>query len=120
MSHFFLPRPSLRQRLACAAGALLTTAGLVLALLGAFVQASSDDWLLPTPDVLALVSQCAARPSRSARQACLHEVVVARLKPGANDAHLARGEPLRDPAHDLMNPAGSHAFARDEVQTPVR
>lgn len=92
MSSKRFPAPSLRERLACAAGALLTTTAVLAALLGAFHQLSADPWLLPTPEVLELAAQCQARPERVAREACLHQVVASRVKPGAGDARLARRE----------------------------
>lgn len=90
MSHDHLPDSSLRQRMLCAAGALLTTTGLVASMLGAFGQLAFDPWLAPTPEVLALAAQCEARPSRPARTDCLRQVVARRVTPGAADIRLAR------------------------------
>lgn len=80
---------SAARRCAGAAGALLTSGGLLAALLGLFFQASSQPWLQPTPDVLQLAAGCQARPLRAERSVCLQQLLAQRAPPPAPSAPSA-------------------------------
>ena len=90
----FSPAP--RARLAGALGALLVGGGVVVAVAGAFFQAASDPWLLPTPPVLEIAAACRAKPQRQEREACIRTLVASRggVRPGDR---LARGQPPETP-----------------------
>ena len=74
-----LPPLSARQRLACAVGAVLTTAGVGVSLLGAFVMSAPEQWLAPTREVMELAAQCDAMPGRHLREECRSELLASRL-----------------------------------------
>lgn len=76
MSTLYRPMPSGLPRIACASASLLTCAGLFAAVIGLFGQASSTPWLPDTPEATALASACQAQPSRSARAACMSQLVA--------------------------------------------
>jgi hypothetical protein len=78
MSFHPLPRAGARIRWFGALAALLTTSGVLTALLGAFFLASSQPWLLPTPDVLAAAADCRALNRRVEQEACLSQLVATR------------------------------------------
>ena len=85
-----------RARLTSACGALLVGSGIVVAVAGAFFQAASDPWLLPTPPVLEIAAACRAKPQRQEREACIRTLVASRggVRPGDR---LARGQPPETP-----------------------
>lgn len=76
-----LARPSWRQRLALAAAAAGTTGTLTLTVFGAFHQASSTPWLMPSPEVLDAAAGCRALHDRAAREACHRNLLARRTQP---------------------------------------
>ena len=65
MSAIRYPRLGAISRWAGAGAALLTSAGLFVAVAGAFFQLASQPWLHPGPEVLRLAEQCRALPAYS-------------------------------------------------------
>ena len=58
-------------------------------LLAGFDKASPTRWLAPTPDLMALVSQCDTLPTRATREACTRQVVTALLQRQQREVQLA-------------------------------
>jgi hypothetical protein len=89
------PVPRLRPgaRVASIVGALLTGGGVLLAVVGAFFQASSQPWLQPTPQVLEIAAACKAKPSRRDQDDCLRTLVARRTGDGAGRDQMAKAQP---------------------------
>jgi hypothetical protein len=69
------------RRAGCAVGAMLTTAGLAVALLGAFVQTAAPLWLdSSSPEVTEQLSRCEPLPPRQGREDCLQKLAAALLE----------------------------------------
>ena len=100
MSGHPLPRQSSKSRWAAAVGALITSTGLLTALVGAFSSVSSQPWLQPTPEVLELAAACKAKPARAEQAACLRQLVAQRSAVPSRDARLATTAPTRAWAPD--------------------
>lgn len=75
-----LPRAGARIRCFGALAALLTTSGVLTALLGAFFLASSQPGLLPTDEVLDAAADCRALNRRVDQEACVAQLVAARTQ----------------------------------------
>lgn len=84
-----------RARLTSACGALLVGSGIVVAVAGAFFQAASDPWLLPTPQVLEIAAACRAKPQRHDQDQCLRTLVASRSARAGE--RVARNQPPPEP-----------------------
>lgn len=78
-------------RAGCAFGAILSTAGLATALLGAFVQTAAPVWLEPSPELTEQVSRCDTLPPRRGREACLQQLAAAWLDQLQRGVQVASG-----------------------------
>lgn len=66
------------------------SAGLLGVMLTAFDRSSPGRWLLPTPDLVQMVSQCDRFAARSARDACARQVVAVLLERQQRELLLAQ------------------------------
>ncbi len=82
--------PGTLPRVALVSAAVVTSLGSFALLLRAFDQASPSRWLVPTPELVQLVSTCDAFPDRSARDACARQVVAALLERQQRELLLAQ------------------------------
>jgi hypothetical protein len=82
-------RPGLRVRVACSCCALAASATLLASLLGLFAGASSTPWLPESQEAIALARACDARPTRQARDQCMHEAVLAWQAPERQHLRVA-------------------------------
>lgn len=94
MSFHPLPRTGTRHRWFGALAALLTTSGLLMALLGAFFLASSQPWLLPTDEVLDAAADCRALNRRVDQEACLSQLVATRTQAPRHTRLAAASAPM--------------------------
>jgi len=71
---------SASHRAGRAIGATATTAGLAVALLGAFAQTAAPLWMEPSPEVMEQVTRCQALPPRQGRETCRQRMASTRLQ----------------------------------------
>ncbi|MDE2082329.1 MAG: hypothetical protein KGI90_13350 [Burkholderiales bacterium] len=83
------PRLGRGRRLACSAAATGCSAALGAALLALFGQASSQPWLVPTPQLLQAQAQCEALPQVAQRSPCTQALVARTLAAGSRTERLA-------------------------------
>lgn len=79
-------------RLAAAAAATAITLSIGIGLLGAFHVSSPPQWLPASPEVLADLARCDARPGRADREQCRQQVALQRLAPANAALRLAAGD----------------------------
>lgn len=79
-----------RQRLAALAAALTVATSLAGAMVLGFHGASHDRWLLPTPELMAMVSACAQQPTRELRKLCQQQGVAEHLAQHKQPLRLAQ------------------------------
>lgn len=83
------PTLTRRQRLACAAGAMLATSTVMAGFLLAWHRQSPPVWLTPTADVMAELLACEERPDRATRVGCKQAVAQRRQMESARPPTLA-------------------------------
>lgn len=80
---------SRRDRVMATVAALTASAAINGAVLLCFDSASPDQWLAPTPAVLARMARCDLNPSRQAQDDCKQQIVASRLAPDPQSLQLA-------------------------------
>lgn len=78
-----------RDRVMATVAALTTSVAINGAVLLCFDSASPDQWLAPTPTVLARMARCDLNPSRQAQDDCKRQLVASRLAPDPQNLQLA-------------------------------
>jgi len=91
MTHPVVSFPTLssQARAACVTAAVACSACISVGLLALFASASSQPWLIPTPQLLQAQAQCDALRDVTARADCSHQLVARTLAAGPYPAHVA-------------------------------
>ena len=76
-------------RVACTVVAATCAAGVNIGLLEVFDQASSERWLVATPQILEAKAHCDALPERDARTRCAQDMVARTLALAAHGKRVA-------------------------------